>query len=728
MTQRTNERLKYIRRGTNEVRRDETNYHKNYSSFKSWVTLVIMLIIIHRISIPRLSLEIFLKIRHNKTMKKGGIYFKPHAISRFWLRRLCEVALLSCFTIILLYAWARFIPTGYQLPIGLSVSDLAAGVAGIGSLIVLILCFWLPRKHETEIGIFVYLLTVAVAVTTIITSGGVVSPFLVMWIIVAIFAGFFGAIISGIMGILVILQIIATSVQQGINIQFIIGYLFFGFLPLIFSLVLWVRRQKTDDNTSSLKNRLSAVESKSDVVINAIDDGVLAISKDGNIELINPSAQQIIGWDQGDALGLNWKSVLKLVTSDGKDVEDLENPIAQSLSKNQPTHNDKLFLLTSSEKRILVSIVSSPVGTDGEGIIVVFRDITKEKAEEREQAEFISTASHEMRTPVASIEGYLGLALNPATAHIDEKARDFITKAHESAQHLGRLFQDLLDISKVEDGRMKNNPKIINVNEFLKDIFDGLATKASEKQLNYIFMPDIVGESKEKSLQPIFYANIDPDHFREVVSNLIENAIKYTPSGEVVVNVTGDDKQISVSVKDSGIGIPAEDIPHLFQKFYRVDNSDTREIGGTGLGLYLSRRLAEAMSGNLRVESKYKEGSTFYLEIPRMNSSEAKQRLESTETESSKDSMPDSTVPEEIEIAAEEKAEDIAAEKNNSEIVDSNPAAIATPENPDPDTPTTPVVQPEIPQPARNSSEPTLAEIEEELRKKRQQLSIPGRE
>ena len=660
-------------------------------------------------------------------MKKGGIYFKPHAISRFWLRRLCEVALLSCFTIILLYAWARFIPTGYQLPIGLSVSDLAAGVAGIGSLIVLILCFWLPRKHEIEIGIFVYLLTVTVATTTIITSGGVVSPFLVMWIIVAIFAGFFGAIISGIMGLLVILQIIATSVQQGINIQFIIGYLFFGFLPLIFSLVLWVRRQKTDDNTSSLKNKLSAVESKSDVVINAIDDGVLAISKDGNIELINPSAQQIIGWDQGDALGLNWKSVLKLVTSDGKDVEDLENPIAQSLSKNQPTHNDKLFLLTSSEKRILVSIVSSPVGTDGEGIIVVFRDITKEKAEEREQAEFISTASHEMRTPVASIEGYLGLALNPATAHIDEKARDFITKAHESAQHLGRLFQDLLDISKVEDGRMKNNPKIINVNEFLKNIFDGLATKANEKQLNYIFMPDIIDEGKEKSLQPIFYANIDPDHFREVVSNLIENAIKYTPSGEVVVNVTGDDKQISVSVKDSGIGIPAEDIPHLFQKFYRVDNSDTREIGGTGLGLYLSRRLAEAMSGNLRVESKYKEGSTFYLEIPRMNSSEAKQRLESAEVEKPEDKTPNSLASEKIEIATEEKTEDVAIE-NNSEIVDSNPAAITTSENPNPATPTTPVVQPEIPQPARNSSEPTLAEIEEELRRKRQHLSIPGRE
>lgn len=652
-------------------------------------------------------------------MKKGGICCKPHTISRFWLRRLCEVALLSCFTIILLYAWARFIPTGYQLPIGLSVSDKAAGVAATGSLIMLILCFWLPKKHETSVGIFVYLLTVAVSAATIITSGGVVSPFLAMWIIVAIFAGFFGIAILGIMALLVVLQIITFVTQSGINTQFIIGHIFFGFLPLIFSLILWGRRQQSDNSVSNLENKLSAIEGKSDVVINAINDGVLAISKDGNIELINPSAQQIIGWEQGDALGLNWKSVLKLVASDGKEVDDIENPISQSLSKNQPAHSDKFFLLTSSEKRILVSVVSSPVGTDGEGVIVVFRDITKEKAEEREQAEFISTASHEMRTPVASIEGYLGLALNPATANIDEKARDFITKAHESAQHLGRLFQDLLDISKVEDGRMKNNPKIININEFLKEIFEGLAPKANEKQLNYIFAPDMIDEGKEKSLQPIFYANIDPDHFREVASNLIENAIKYTPSGNVTVDITGDDKQISISVKDSGIGIPAEDIPHLFQKFYRVDNSDTREIGGTGLGLYLSRRLAEAMSGNLRVESKYKEGSTFYLEIPRVSSAEATQRLENINAESSDQAGPSPATAEDIEITPEK-----APEESTIESPDITNGATST------QTPVTSTSDPQTtnPQAPKTSTEPTLAEIEEEIKRNRQQLSVPGRE
>ena len=657
-------------------------------------------------------------------MKKGGICCKPQAISRFWLRRLCEVALLSCWTIVLLYAWARFIPTGYQLPIGLSVSDLAAGLAASSSLLILILCFWLPRKHETAIGIFVYLLAVAVSSTTIITSGGVLSPFLVMWIIVAIFAGFFGMVILGTMSLLIIVQVIFAITQQGMNTQIIIGYLFFGFLPLVFSLILWSRRQQVDDNLSSLETKLSAVEGKSDVVINTIDDGVLAISREGNIELINPSAQQMIGWNQGDALGLNWKSVLKLVASDGKEVNELENPISQALAKNQPTHSDKLFLLTSSGKRILVSIVSSPVGTDGEGIIVVFRDITKEKAEEREQAEFISTASHEMRTPVASIEGYLGLALNPATAHIDEKARDFITKAHESARHLGRLFQDLLDISKAEDGRLKNEPEIVNVNEFVKEIFDGLTMKANEKQLNYVFMPDVVNESGEKSLQPIFYANIDPNHFREVVGNLIENAIKYTSAGEVLVNVSGDDKQVSVSVKDSGIGIPAEDLPHLFQKFYRVDNSDTREIGGTGLGLYLSRRLAEAMSGNLRVESEYKHGSTFYLEIPRVSNTEAKHRLNSTD---------DQPAPQtEVNPITTETPK--PAPKEN---VESEPE-IKTPPAPAPTSTTIsipvqvvdssePITQPPEPKSQKSTAEPTLAEIEENLKKKRQRESTSKR-
>lgn len=569
-------------------------------------------------------------------MNQGRRIF-PQSMSRFWLRRLCEATLFVGLAVVVLYVWARFIPTGYSLPIGLAVSDVAAIVAASVVLLTTILSLWLPHEHTNITSTVVYLMAVAVVATLIFTSGGASSPFASAWFIVAVFAGFFSIVVTGLMIALVLAQIILMTATSALEIPQILTYLFFGLLPILLSSVLWHRQpdKKVDKSFNDLATKLSTVEGKSDVVINTIDDGVLAINRSGIIDLINPSAQAMIGWNRGDALGLDWRSVLKLVNAEGREIQEIENPVAQSLANNKPTHSDILSLLTSSGKKILVSIVSSPVGKNGDGIIVVFRDITKEKAEEREQAEFISTASHEMRTPVASIEGYLGLALNPATANIDEKARDFITKAHESAQHLGELFQDLLDISKAEDGRLKNEPKVIDVTATVSDIFEGLSHLATDKQLHYIFKPNpsLEVESSERRLQPVFYADVDPSHFREVIGNLIENAIKYTPKGDVVVDVTGDDRLVSVSIQDTGIGIPAEDIPHLFQKFYRVDNSDTREIGGTGLGLYLCRRLAEAMGGHLRVESEYKRGSTFFLDLPRMSHEDAMERLNATPEE-----------------------------------------------------------------------------------------------
>ena len=561
---------------------------------------------------------------YNTSMKWAGDISQAGELSRFWLRRLCEAALFVGLVIVLLYAWARFIPTGYRLPIGEAITDLAAAISALVSLATLILCLWLPRRAITAASIAVYGLIILAVGSLVATSGFLASPFAAAWLSAAVFAGFFGwPVVLGI-SLLVVIAITAAAITQHASPIATIGALFFGLAPLALGFIIWRHQPRVSKlgDISELRTKLSTAEGTSDIVINTIDDGVLAISREGNIELINPSAQRIIGWNQGDALGLKWQSVIQLVTADGKDVTVTENPVMQSLINNRPAHSDKLLLRTASDKQILVSIVASPVGKDSEGIIVVFRDITKEKAEERQQAEFISTASHEMRTPVASIEGYLGLALNPATAHIDDKARDFITKAHASAQHLGRLFQDLLDISRAEDGRLKNEPQIINITTFVGEIFEGLAPRAAEKGLVCTFRPDAAA-----TVQPAYYANVDADHLREVVSNLIENAIKYTPDGEVVVDITGDDKTITISVQDSGIGIPAEDLPHLFQKFYRVDNSDTREIGGTGLGLYLSRRLTEAMSGRLFVISEYRKGSTFFLEIPRTRTDEAMRQL-----------------------------------------------------------------------------------------------------
>lgn len=234
-----------------------------------------------------------------------------------------------------------------------------------------------------------------------------------------------------------------------------------------------------------------------------------------------------------------------------------------------------------------------------------------------------------MRTPVASIEGYLGLALNPATATVDAKARDFINKAHESAQHLGRLFSDLLDVSKADDSRLKNDPEVVDVVPFIHDIVEGLTPKAIEKGLRVLYKPMPFGdETPNARFSPVFYANVDNDHLREIAQNLVENAIKYTPQGDIVVDVTGDNEHVVLSVADTGIGIPREDQVHLFQKFYRVDSSDTREIGGTGLGLYLCRRLTETIGGRIWIESEYKRGSTFYVEIPRTDHDEAMRLIE----------------------------------------------------------------------------------------------------
>lgn len=527
------------------------------------------------------------------------------------------------------------------------VSVLSAAVAAAAAVTAVVLRFWSPHDHLRELSTVSYIMLVILLGSVVLLSGELISPFGALLAGALMFSGYFG-----IAGSLVALgAVVAAALWQlshGKETSVILQEIaIIGLLPYIVSIVLWSKdpslaREDTKEDKSyhELASQLSQVAGKSDVVINAIGDGVLALNAKGHIELINPAAQRIIGWGKQDALGLDYKSVLKLVDAKNTEVQDINSPIEKAMHENKPFDSDVFSLVTNSGKTILASIVASPIGQTGAGVIVVFRDITSEKAEERQQAEFISTASHEMRTPVASIEGYLGLALNPATATVDEKARDFINKAHASAQHLGRLFQDLLDVSRADDGRLANNPKVVDVVPYVQEISTGLRPKAEEKGLRFIYKPvpdDVAPRGNDRtairSMTPVYYANVDNDHLREIVSNLIENAIKYTPSGDIVIDVSGDEGKVIISVADTGLGIPAEDQSHLFQKFYRVDNTDTREIGGTGLGLYLCRRLAETIGGRLWVESEYKKGSTFYLEVPRVSHEEATHLIEQASIE-----------------------------------------------------------------------------------------------
>ncbi|MFZ1250668.1 MAG: ATP-binding protein [Candidatus Microsaccharimonas sp.] len=548
----------------------------------------------------------------------------PIRLSYIWYRRLYGALFLLSLGYVGLFVLEYFavisIPEPLQVSLLLAVS---AGIVALSSLVLVVIA----KKIKTFIpALVVYGLFALTTAYITATTGGVNSPFLVVWVLITLTAPLFSA--YGWVSLLIIIgtYVSAEYLSNRLTVESMIIITLSSIVPAIVGVVVWRDPPSTDEadkkNVKNLASQLSEVAAKSEIVINAIGDGVIAVDGKGIIQLINPAAQEMLGWGKQDALMLNYKSILKLSDENSLEIDTLNDPVSEVLNSNQEARNNKLNVTTNSGKKLSISLVASPIGDPGAGAIAVFRDMTKERAEEREQAEFISTASHEMRTPVASIEGYLGLALNPQTATIDHKARDFILKAHESAQHLGRLFQDLLDVSKSEDGRMTNYPKVVDLVPFTQSVVEGLAQKATEKGLSIAFVPRDMSGSQRK-IMPVYYSNIDNDRLREVLDNLIENAIKYTMKGTVTVDVTGTEDQVTISIKDTGLGIPVEDLSHLFQKFYRVNNMDRQSIGGTGLGLYLSRKLIESMQGRIWVESEYEKGSIFYVELPRLTTQEA---------------------------------------------------------------------------------------------------------
>ena len=195
---------------------------------------------------------------------------------------------------------------------------------------------------------------------------------------------------------------------------------------------------------------------------------------------------------------------------------------------------------------------------------------------------------------------------------------------------MGRLFQDLLDTSKLDDGQITPRMEPVEIVDLVKNISDAQIPKIKEKGLGYQFGSGSVDQqlSGGKRIEQVIYASIDPDFLTEIINNLIENAIKYTPAGWVTVNVRADNYNVQIVVQDTGIGIAREELSHVFQKFYRVDNRDTREIGGTGLGLYLVKQRVEAMNGRIWAESQQGQGTRFIVLFPRISQEQyAQQRF-----------------------------------------------------------------------------------------------------
>ena len=370
-----------------------------------------------------------------------------------------------------------------------------------------------------------------------------------------------------------------------------------------------------------------------ELALKTIQDGILIINKDGVIKFINPAAVEMTGCEKAEnAVNLDFALVMKFEKTDGEKVDENNNEFLAAVKTNQAFESREFVLLSKqADKKTPIALRMTPSGDGKSDRIITFRNIAKELEEEGAQTEFISTASHEMRTPVASIEGYLGLALNPQTATIDARARQYLESAHNASQHLGNLFRDLLDVTKLDDKRIRAHLAPIELTGFVKKFADEYMPKFKEKNISYSFGADSMKSQRfaggGRSMAQVVYTFADVDFLGEILANLIENAIKYTPEGGAVwVNVQGDGDKALINVTDTGIGIAAEDLQHIFQKFYRADNSQTRTVGGTGLGLYLVKARVEAMAGRVWAESAFGEGSTFYVSLPRLTAEEFEKR------------------------------------------------------------------------------------------------------
>jgi len=396
--------------------------------------------------------------------------------------------------------------------------------------------------------------------------------------------------------------------------------------------------------SDSGKNKNKAVgtidpTAQSRVIIDSINDGVVLIDSKKTIQLINPGAATICGWKTEEATGISSDLVIQLANDKGELIPEADNPLTQIFATGQSISSNAYNLLSRKNENIPISLHVSPIlGKDKQvnQAVAVFSDIGEEKTNEKQRADFISTASHEMRTPVAAIEGYLALALNDKVATIDKRARDYLEKAHSSTQHLGKLFQDLLTSAKAEDGRLTSHPKVMEMGDYLKQVTNDLRLVAEKKGLVMDFVvgnntmeinATNEGERGERVVSPLFYVYADQDRLSEVITNLFDNAVKYTEEGKVVIGLTGNDQVVQCYVKDTGPGIPSDDLPHLFQKFYRVDNSATRTVGGTGLGLFICRKIIELYSGRIWAESQLGQGSTFYINLPRISTKEANEMM-----------------------------------------------------------------------------------------------------
>lgn len=351
------------------------------------------------------------------------------------------------------------------------------------------------------------------------------------------------------------------------------------------------------------------VEEKEELesIIENVYAGLMMINETGRIIQSNASVRTMLGIEETDLVGKLYSDVVKnehvceIARTSLKDVTDMAEEVSVIMPGEDGEDKENIYQMQTA-------VVRSD-DSKAMGVVIIFNDITEIRSIERMKTAFVSTVSHELRTPLTSIKGFISTLLmdEDGTCYDFETQREFYNIIDTECDRLTRLISDLLNVSRIEAGRALDlNPKPVTLPPLIE--------KVVAVQRSYTNKHELVVDVKNEL--PVIVA--DEDKVDQILTNLTNNAIKYSPKGgTVTVSAIAEGDIVRFAVSDQGMGIPKDHLPKVFDRFHRVDNRDTRTVGGTGIGLYLVKHLVEAHGGKIWVESEVGNGSSFIFELPK---------------------------------------------------------------------------------------------------------------
>ena len=348
----------------------------------------------------------------------------------------------------------------------------------------------------------------------------------------------------------------------------------------------------TQENLEQESKRLNSI-------LSYMTDGVLATNRRGKITMINDMAKKQLGVQKEEVLN---KSILELLKiEDEYELRDLITQVPELIIDSQDANGEYLSL------RVRFALVRRESGFIS-GLVAVLHDTTEQEKEERERRLFVSNVSHELRTPLTSVKSYLEALDEGALS--EPVAPDFIKVSLDETNRMMRMVTDLLHLSRIDNATSHLDVELINFTAFITFIlnrFDKM--RGSDEEKKYELVRDYPITS--------VWIEIDTDKMTQVIDNILNNAIKYSPDGgKITVTMKTTDDQMILSISDQGLGIPKQDLPRIFDRFYRVDRARSRAQGGTGLGLSIAKEIIKQHKGFIWAKSEYGKGSTFTIVLP----------------------------------------------------------------------------------------------------------------